>query len=271
MPYRAVEAETNRLAIAAGLAIRTERLRRGLTLRTLADLAEVGVSTAYAVESGRIASLETYVRLAIALRLRPELLVFDPRRRGMVKQREEDPVHAAMGELEAARLRSLGFEVGLDEPFQHFQHAGRADVVAWSRNPAALLHLENKTRIENLQGLFGTYNAKRAYLAAELAGRVGVERWASETHVVVGLWSAEVLHQIRRHKASFEVVCPDPSTVFASWWTGVTPEPGKKSTLVILDPAGLGAHQWSGLETTGWTRPRYRDYRTALEALAKTQ
>ncbi len=61
-------------------------------------------------------------------------------------------MHAAMGEAGAAHLRTLGFAVRLDEPFQHYQFAGRGDVVAWSVERAALLHLENRTAFPNLQG-----------------------------------------------------------------------------------------------------------------------
>jgi hypothetical protein len=55
-----------------------------------------------------------------------------------------------MGEAQTAHLRKLGFEVGLDEPSQHYQFAGRADVIAWSVERAALLHIENRTRFPDI-------------------------------------------------------------------------------------------------------------------------
>ena len=51
-----------------------------------------------------------------------------------------------MGEYEASHLRALGFKVGIDEPYQHYQFAGRADLVAWDVDARAFLHIENGTR-----------------------------------------------------------------------------------------------------------------------------
>ena len=121
-------------------------------------------------------------------------------------------MHAAMGEAEASHLRSRGHEVLLDEPYQHYQFAGRADVLAIDRQRKALLHIENRTRFPDLQAFAGSYNAKRAYLAPDLARRLGVDGgFRSVTHVVAGLWSSEVLHVVRLRPASFAAVCPDPT------------------------------------------------------------
>ncbi len=79
-----------------------------------------------------------------------------------------------MGEFEAIRLRHFGRAVSLDEPYQHFQFAGRADLVAWDLDARALLHLENRTRFPNFQDMAGTFNSKRAYLGGVLADRVGI-------------------------------------------------------------------------------------------------
>jgi transcriptional regulator with XRE-family HTH domain len=267
---RRIEDDTARLAVNAGAVIRTERIRRHMTVRALADLAGLGASTVHAVESGRPASLETYVRLAAALRLRPDLTIVDPRRRQPGEARPEDPVHAAMGEIAAAHFRGRGLEVRMDEPFQHYQFAGRADVVVWSPERAALLHIENRTQFPNLQAAFGAFNAKRAYLGRELAERVGIRGWRSETHVMLTLWSAEVLHQIRLHEATFAAVCPDDSSTFESWWHGDPPARDRRSTLLLFDPmegARRDRLRWVGLDDLAGIRPRYRDYVAALESL----
>ena len=79
-----------------------------------------------------------------------------------------------MGECEAAHLASVGVTLAIDEPYQHFQFAGRADVLAWNLDERRLLHIENKSRIDDIQELAGAYNAKRVYLAAALGDRLGV-------------------------------------------------------------------------------------------------
>jgi transcriptional regulator with XRE-family HTH domain len=94
--------------------LRMERLRRGLTIRDLASRVGLSPAAVYAVETGRTASLPTYIALGSALHLQPAF-TFEARQRRAIVQ-PEDPVHAAMGELEARRLRSLGNHVAVASP-----------------------------------------------------------------------------------------------------------------------------------------------------------
>jgi hypothetical protein len=195
--------------------------------------------------------------------------VVDPhRKKRIANQRAVDPVHSAMGEFEAAHVRRLGFSVGMDEPYQHFQFAGRADVAAWDIGRRALLHLENRTRTPDFQDAAGSYNAKRAYLAEAIGGRVGVARWASETHAVVALWSAEMLHAIRLRPESFRSICPDSPDRFAAWWRGQPPATGRTSTLIVLDPAANARQRaFIDLGAALAARPRYSGYADAAARL----
>jgi len=166
-----------------------------------------------------------------------------------------------MGEIEAKRLRGPGISVGIDEPYQHFQFAGRADLVAWNVVAKALLHLENRTRFPDVQETAGSFNAKRAYLGADLAQRLGLRGWPSETHVIVGLWSAEVLHVLRLREQTFRAMCPDKPDGFAAWWSGDPPPSGSRSEFVLLDPLAEGPKRaWISLDEAITARPRYRGY-----------
>lgn len=254
-----------------GMVARDERLRRRWGLREVAQRAGVSVSFVHAVEHGRPASLATYAAIATALGLEPAFDLVDPRRRASVARRE-DPVHAAMGEAIADRMRSFEIEIAIDDPFQHYQFAGRADVLAWSVDRRALLHIENRTRFPNVQEAFGSYNIKRRYLPAVAAERVGLRGgWDVITHVVAALWSSEVLHELRLHPASFRAVCPDPMDAFSAWWNGSGRLPvGVTSTLVLFDPIGGGRsdrRRFVGLDQADRARGRYRGYADALEAL----
>jgi transcriptional regulator with XRE-family HTH domain len=265
----AVAALVERTSLLLGAAIHDERNRRDWTLRHLAARAGLSVTVVQGIEAGRRASMESYVRLAHALGLRVEVALTDPRRRPSTVG-HTDPVHAAMGELEAAHLGALGYEVAIDEPFQHYQFAGRADVVAWSSTDRALLHIENRTRFPNLQEAAGSYNAKRAYLGQVLAERLGIRGgFRSETHVMVGLWSAEVLHTTRLRPATFRSLCPDPIEGFEAWWTGHPPATSRSSAFVLLDPFAAGrTRPFVGLEAiVGSLRPRVRDYSEAARHL----
>ena len=221
------------------------------------------------IEAGKPASLDSYARVATALDLRPELEATDPRRRSNLVRLDEDLVHAAMGDVEASRLRALGLRVAIDEPYQHYQFAGRADLVAWDLPARALLHIENRTRFPNVQEALGSYASKRAYLGRVLAERLGVRGgWRSETHVIAALWTTEVLHMLRLREATFAAACPDGVDAVRAWWSGKgLTERGTTSSLVLFDP-GLDVRAAFRIGEPGpATRPRYRGDAEAAAAL----
>jgi len=263
-----VDGEERRLAITIGAAIREERRRRGMSIRDLASLAGLGASTVHAVECGRPSAIRTYAALALALGFRTEFTMQSRRQRPT--PRDEDPVHAAMGEFEARHFQSLGFRTLLDEPFQHYQFSGRGDFGAIAIRPAHLLHIENKTRVVNVQDAIGSFNAKRAYLGREMADRIGVGSWESELHVLAMLWSAETIHAVRLHRATMTSVCPDEPGAFERWWRGEPQGTGRRSVLIFLDPAAETGRAWAGLDRLDGLRPRYRGYAEAARPLAGT-
>lgn len=262
MPDPGVRAELHRAAVAFGDAVRDARQSRGWSVAELADHAGVSRDLIYRIEAGHPASSDACARVAVALSRRLELQLVDPRRRPAAgRDLARDLVHSAMGEFESRHLRALGAVVGIDEPYQHFQFAGRADVVAWNLERRALLHLENRTRFPDFQDMAGAFNSKRAYLGRALAERLNVATWSSETHVIAALWSSEVLHALRLRTESFRALCPDVTTSFDGWWSGATPSPGRTSQLVVLDPLASGrARPYLGLDAALVTRPRYRGY-----------
>jgi transcriptional regulator with XRE-family HTH domain len=276
---RAIAAKrAEQLVVVLGGQLRDERTRRHLTVTELAERAHVSKAAASAAENGDRASLDMLAALAGALGLSLEMDLVDRRQKDRMlgALKAEDPVHAAMGELEAARLRGLRHPVGMDVPYQHYQFSGRADVVAWSVEHRALLHLENRTRFPNYQEAIGSFGAKRAYLASEFAKRNGLRPFASETHVMVCLWSSEMLHALRLRAETFRSVCGDPADDFSAWWSGSPPPKGKTSSLVVLDPLATGRERrWIDLESALTSaRPRIDGYASAaslLEARARAR
>jgi hypothetical protein len=239
-------------------------------VQELAERAGLSPDMVYRVEAGSPASPQTAARLALALDRRLEIDLAD-RRRKSAPNLSTDIVHSAMGEFEAAHLRRHGHRVGLDEPYQHYQFAGRADVIAWDVDRRALLHIENRTRFPDFQEMAGAFNAKRAYLGGAVGERLGVRRWASETHVIAALWSAEVLHALRLRQASFRSLCPDDGSSFQAWWTGdLARIGGSISTLIVLDPGSTRRERaFIGLDDALRARPRYRGYADAVTELAR--
>jgi hypothetical protein len=260
-----------RLAAHIGLMITDARYARHWTLRELAHRSGLAVSSLHAIEHGRPASLESYAAVARALGLELRVDLLDPRKRATTV-RAEDPVHSAMGEMIAARMAGHGFTVAIDEPYQHYQFAGRADVLAWDLDRRALLHVENRTRFPNVQDAIGSYNAKRAYLPRVLAERLELRRgFATITNVIAGLWSGEVIHAARIRAATFQSVCPDDPSAFAAWWAGVPPRTSSPtSAFVLLDPVSTArppTFVGLGQMLQGSSRPRYRGYADAVVRL----
>jgi transcriptional regulator with XRE-family HTH domain len=255
----------SRLATGFGVAALEERQRRGWTTRELGARAQVAAATVLGVEAGRRASLDVYSRLAVALGLPLDLTLGARRARSYPRT---DRVHAAMGELEAGLLASHGYELAIDYPYQHYQFAGRADVLAWSLEKAALLHIENRTRFPDLQDAAGSFNAKCRYLAPIVAQDVGLERFVSQTHVMVGLWSAEVIHAVRVRQATFRALCPDDDEPLMAWLRGSPPQ-GSSRSFVLLDPLARPRQRVViGLDAVlAGARPRIRGYRQAAEQL----
>ncbi len=265
-----LEAE-GRLWFGLGRQLRDARLAKRLTVAELALRAQVSTDLIYLLEAGRTASTEAVVRVVAALSLRLEFELSDPRRREARPSLSVDVVHSAMGEMEAAHFMGLGVKVGLDEPYQHYQFAGRADLVAWDVDARALLHIENRTRFPDFQEMAGAFNAKREYLADALATRTGVTTWRSQTHVIAALWSSEVLHALRLRTASFRALCPDSAQAFEAWWEGEPPTVGARKVLVVLDPAATGRQRvWISLDEALSARPRHRDYADAAAQAAAT-
>jgi DNA-binding XRE family transcriptional regulator len=264
-----IDLAVSRLWVLFGAQIRETRRERRWSIAELASRAGLSRSFVYSVEAGQAGSIEAVARLATTLGRRAEIELVDPRRQDRRANLSADPVHSAMGEFETGHLRATGFEVGIDVPYQHYQFAGRADVVAWDADARGFLHIENRTRFPDFQQMAGAYNAKRAYLAMALKERIGIRTWASETHVIAALWSSEVVHALRLRTNSFRALCPDGAESFADWWAGRPPPQGTRSILVVVDPLAIRRQRrWIDLETALMTRPRYRGYADAAVALA---
>jgi len=268
-PSPRAAAFASQLALDFGRAVAEERRRRGWTMRVLAESARISAQTIVGIEAGRPASMDVVGRLAVALGIRIEVESGPARRRS---REPSDVVHSAMGEYEARLLALHGFKLAIDHPYQHFQFAGRADVLAWRRDPPALLHIENRTRLPDLQQVAGSFNAKCTYLAAVLAREIGVRRFESQTHVIAGLWSSEVIHVVRLRPATIRTLCPDPDDRLRAWLLGEPPRGGTSRSFVLLDPIASRRQQpFASLAAVlDGVRPRMRGYGDAADRLSRS-
>jgi transcriptional regulator with XRE-family HTH domain len=257
------------MTVTAGQEIRDERRRRRWSVLQLAERAGMSDAHVAQIEAGEPASIESYARLFTALDREPELHSTDKRRRPQPHRQDADFVHAAMAEVEASRLAGFGFSLAIDEPYQHYKFAVRADVLAWDLRARALLHIENRTEFPNIQEALGAYATKRAYLGRVIADRLGLRGgWVTETHVIAALWTSDVLHVLRLRAATFAAACGDGTERLAGWWAG-TPPPGlgRTSSLVLIDPAPDVRPAFRFAAPGPSTRPRHRGYADVAERL----
>jgi transcriptional regulator with XRE-family HTH domain len=154
-----------------GAVFRAVRIRRRMAQAEVAEAAGVGRAVISRLECGQIEgmTLGTVRRVAAALSISVPL---EPRWRGAELASLLDERHAAIVSLVAARLESLGWEVLPEHTFSVWGERGSLDLFAWHARHRAVLVVEVKTRLVDLQDLLATLDRKRR-LAPGLARDVG--------------------------------------------------------------------------------------------------
>jgi transcriptional regulator with XRE-family HTH domain len=270
LPSHAVAAAVSSFYVLLGARLNDAKRDRGWSVRRLAAESGVSAGTVYLLLRGEPVSLEAAIRMVGALGLKLEWDLVDPRRKA--PRPSQDIVHSAMGEFEAKHLRGLGFAIAMDEPYQHYQFAGRADLVAWDLDSRSLLHIENRTLFPDFQEAEGSFKSNVAYLGPVLAERNGIRAWRSETHVMACLWSSEMLHSLRLRTESFRAIAGGGDRNFAGWWAGNSVPEGSFAELVVIDPLATGRQRrFISLEEALTARPRWAGYREIAEVLAASR
>jgi transcriptional regulator with XRE-family HTH domain len=164
-----------------GHALRVLRHNRGWRQVDLAREAGVSAPTVSRLESGRLASVTVAVarRVFDALDARLDVRVLW---HGGELDRLVDRRHAAMAEAVSARLRAGGWTVAAEATFSIYGERGSVDILGWRPGPNAVLVVELKTELTDLQALISGVDRKR-----RLAPLIARERgWTPTT--VVGTW-----------------------------------------------------------------------------------
>jgi transcriptional regulator with XRE-family HTH domain len=138
--------------LAVGSVVRSLRRRQGLRQSDVAALAQVSQPVVSRIERGRLeeVTLATLRRVGRVLEL---ALPLDPRWRGGELPRLRDREHAAIVERCVRILRDLGWEVLVEFSFNSYGERGSVDIVAWHPAARALLLVEVKSRLLDLQAL----------------------------------------------------------------------------------------------------------------------
>lgn len=164
-------------AVQLGSALRTIRIRLGLRQADVARRARVSSSTISRVERGHLArlTLETLLRVAASLEVRVDLI---PRWRGGDLPRVLSAGHSAMHEATARLLRgSPGWDFAPEVSFGIYGERGVIDVLAFNRTAEALIVIELKTEVVDVQDLLASVDRYR-----RLAPTIAKDRgWRSKS------------------------------------------------------------------------------------------
>ena len=154
-----------------GSVIRAVRIRRGMSQAQVAAAARVSQATVSIIECGAFerAALRLVRRVAAALGISLNLA---PRWRGAEMAKLLDEKHALMVREVVRRLVALGWQVLPEHSFNVWGEQGSIDILAWHPATRALLNVEVKTRLVDLQDLLSKMDRKRR-LAPTLARELG--------------------------------------------------------------------------------------------------
>jgi transcriptional regulator with XRE-family HTH domain len=154
-----------------GSAFRAVRLRRGLRQRDVARVAAVSKATVSRIERGELVhvSIPSLMRVGAALDIRVDWAL---RWRGGELDRMLNAGHAAMHESAARLLARAGWQTAPEASFSIYGERGAIDILAFHPPTAALLVVELKTAIVDVQGLIGAVDRYRR-LAPQIARERG--------------------------------------------------------------------------------------------------
>jgi transcriptional regulator with XRE-family HTH domain len=199
----------------AGRLIEAVRVHLGLRQIDLARAAGVDQKVVSLLERGELVrvSVERFRRVCAALKIEP---VLELRWRGGLADRLIDRGHARIVEAVVAELRRHGWEVLPEYTFNVFGERGSVDILAWHPVHRALLIVEVKTRLTDMQAMLGSMSKKVRLVPAEIARERGWQRLVLG-HVVVLLDSRANRSTVATHRATFDATFPRHTTAVRAW------------------------------------------------------
>lgn len=232
-----------------GAVIRTVRLKRRWRQSDLAAKAGVSASTISRMERGHVdtLSLEVIRRIAAALDVRVELLA---RWRAGDLDRLLNARHSALHELVGRMFRDdlPGWVFEPEVSFSVFGERGVIDILAWHPGRRAVLVIELKTDIVDVNDLVGGVDRKR-----RLAWTIARERgWAAES---VSVWVVVAAGRTNRARIA----------AHSAMLRAAYPMDGRKVRSWLRDPVGQTA------ALSMWQDLRPRTVRAALSPVRRVR
>jgi transcriptional regulator with XRE-family HTH domain len=208
--------------LTVGRVVRAVRRHQRLTQRQVADRAAVSQQTVSVIELGRLDQVDllTLRRVGAAVGID---LPFAPRWRGPELDRLLDADHARLVEAIVRRVSVGGWQVIVEWSFNHFGERGSADALLWHAGRRALLVVEVKSRVVDLQDLLGTLDRKVRVARTVLPPERG---WRPDVvgRVVVLPDSSTARDAVARHRATFDAALPQRTVDVRRWLRDPTGE-----------------------------------------------
>jgi transcriptional regulator with XRE-family HTH domain len=157
--------------VQVGSIIRAVRIRRGMSQAQVATEAGLSRALVSQIERGGLedTSVRNIRRVAGAVGVS---LPFDPSWRGAELASLLDERHALLVRDVVKRLTAVGWQTIPEHTFNVWGERGSVDVLAWQPLRRALLIIEVKTKVADLQDLLSTMDRKRR-LAPAMAKALG--------------------------------------------------------------------------------------------------
>ena len=157
--------------LAIGRVFRRLRHRLGWRQQDVSEQAGISVSLYSMIERGHLDQV-TLGRLRKVATVLEVQLPLEARWRGGALDRVLSQRHADMSEAVAQMLATAGWEVRPEVSFNHFGERGIVDLVAWQPGHRALLLIELKTELVDINDLLGVTDRRRR-LATVIAHSLG--------------------------------------------------------------------------------------------------
>lgn len=196
--------------------VRSERRRIGLRQADVAARAGVSRSTVSRVENGLLAELSVRATRSVAAAVGIQL-PFAPRSlRGASIERQVDWRHAALVEAVVARLALIGWETVVEFSFNDYGDRGSADILARHPETCAMLIVETKSDLRNVQETLHALDIKRRVVPRLVLAEKG---WGVDSlGVVMVLADLRVERQrVDRHSSTFDTALPARTVEVRRW------------------------------------------------------
>jgi transcriptional regulator with XRE-family HTH domain len=194
--------------------LRLLRHRRGWSQGRLSREAGVGRSTISAVETGRAeqVALDTLLRIATALGARLSVRIYW---QGEALDRLRDRRHAALVEGALHWLAADGWLTRTEVTFSEYGERGSIDILAFHPATGALLVVEVKSVVPDLQAMLSSLDRKWR-LSRTVSRTVGWHA-ASVSRLLVLPDDRTARRRVSRHAATFDTALPLRTTAVKRW------------------------------------------------------